>query len=483
MTKHTDEITGDNLQPALLAKGRRRRKAYEQRLASASSAAYRRNDLTPQLEQLWLAPSDLQAALRRLRKADPAQVTRVKHAIETLGFCEPVLINRERRIIHGHARWQAAMELALPKIPCLVVDHLTAAEQRVLALALNRHAERGEWDFEALKPEFDELIVLGAPLGVSGFEAPQIDLILLGDEPAHETGPLEPDETVPPISRPGDLWRVGAHLVACADARDPEVFAALMAGEAARLVLTDPPYNVPIAGHVTGGKHREFTMASGELSEAEFARFNRDWMAAALVSLTDGGLVMPFIDWRSVELMIAVGKGLGLDHINLIAWVKDNAGQGGLWRSQHELIPVFKLGTAPHVNNIAMGRHGRRRSNVWQYPGATSMGSDARKGLKEHPTVKPVALLEDALLDVTNRGEIVLDPFLGSGSTLVAAEKTGRICRAIELDPLYVDLAIRRWVQLTGKRPELVRRRDQPAEPAPIALPASPLALAAPSER
>lgn len=226
-----------------------------------------------------------------------------------------------------------------------------------------------------------------------------------------------------------------------------------MGGEhGAQLILTDEPYNVPIAGHATGGQHREFAMASGEMTDAEFLAFNEAWIGAVSPFLCDGGVFGTFIDWRSQPTVHAAATRLGLKPLNLIVWTKTNAGMGSLYRSQHELLPLFKKGIAPHVNNVALGKRGRWRSNVWTYPGASSLGSDARRGLQDHPTVKPTAMLEDALLDLTNRGEIVIDPFLGSGSTLIAAEKSGRLCRGVELDPLYVDVSIRRYEATTGKR-------------------------------
>lgn len=223
-------------------------------------------------------------------------------------------------------------------------------------------------------------------------------------------------------------------------------------GEFARVVLTDPPYNVPNVGHVTSNpQHREFAMAAGEMSSDEFAAFIETCMRGSLARLLDGGLIATFIDWRSVELVIACGRSLGLELMNVVVWSKTNAGQGALWRSQHELLPVFKKGSAPHINNVEMGRFGRWRSNVWTYPGASSLGSDARDGLAVHPTVKPKAMLEDALLDVSDRDEIVLDPFAGSGSTLLAAEATGRVCRTIEIDSQYCDAIVRRWQAMSGE--------------------------------
>jgi DNA modification methylase len=225
----------------------------------------------------------------------------------------------------------------------------------------------------------------------------------------------------------------------------------------ARLVLTNEPYNVKISGHVTGGRHREFAMASGEMSDAEFLDFNAAWMAAALPCLCDGGIFGTFIDWRGLLTVHLAAVKVGLVPPNLVVWAKTNAGMGSLYRSQHELLPLFKNGSAPHVNN---GKRGRWRSNVWIYPSASSLGSDARRGLKDHPAVKPTAMLEDPLLDLTNRGDIVIDPFLGSGSTLIAANKTGRVCRGVELDPLYVDVIVRRYEAATGTPAVLVETSE-----------------------
>jgi DNA modification methylase len=250
-----------------------------------------------------------------------------------------------------------------------------------------------------------------------------------------------------------------------------------MSDDEARLILTDEPYNVPVAGHVTSGVHREFLMASGEMTDAEFRAFNAAWIGASLRHLRDGGLFGTFIDWRGYPAVIAAALQLGLAPSNLIVWAKSNAGMGSLYRSQHELLPLFKKGKASHINNVELGKNGRWRSNVWTYPGASSMGSEARQGLQHHPTVKPVAMLEDALLDMTERGDIVLDSFLGSGSTLIAAEKTGRRCRGLELDPLYVDVILRRYEAVTGRPAvlestaetyaELAMRRQRDAEDRP----------------
>jgi DNA modification methylase len=431
-------------------------------MAQASMVGPRRNDLLPRLDLVYLPLGEVRPSLRKLRKLDPAHIREVAASISALGFCDPLLIGRGNELLSGEIRYAAARQLGLDCVPCIRIDHLNAEEQRMLRLAVNRLSEKGQWDLDALKVEFEELIVTDAPIEVSGFAFDEIDQILFGDgAEGLEDGPLEPELAAMPISRLGDIFQLGLHRIVCADATDPQSFLRVMGvGEVARLVLTDEPYNVPIAGNVTKGRHREFAMASGEMSVAEFLAFNEAWMRAVLPHLCDGGLLGTFIDWRGYPTANAAAMKLGLAPLNLIVWAKTNGGMGSLYRSQHELMPLFKTGSAPHVNNVKLGKRGRWRSNVWTYPGASSLGSDARRGLKDHPTVKPTAMLEDALLDVSNRGDIVIDPFLGSGSTLIAAEKTGRVCRGVELDPLYVDLILRRYEAVSGKAAVLVETAE-----------------------
>jgi DNA modification methylase len=330
---------------------------------------------------------------------------------------------------------------------------LNPEEQRVLRLAVNRLAEKGEWDLDALKIEFDELIVTDAPIEITGFSPAEIDQIVIGDgADGLEPGPVEPGPAAARVTRLGDMFQLGPHRVICGNATDPETLRLLMDGDvSARLVLTDEPYNVAISGHVTRGAHREFAMASGEMSDNEFVAFNLSWIKLILPYLCDGGVFGTFIDWRSYSTVFATASKLALTPLNLIVWAKTNAGMGSLYRLQHELLPLFKKGDAPHLNNVELGKRGRWRSNVWTYPGALSLGSDARRGLKDHPTVKPAAMLEDALPDLTNRGDLIIDSFLGSGSTLIAAENTRRVCRGVELDALYVDVIIRRYEAASGE--------------------------------
>jgi DNA modification methylase len=449
-------MTSKNMQSAglrseLKARGRHRR----EKLADMAATPLRRtrNDLCPSLSLVQRDPQALIVPARNTRKIDQAHVQRVVHSISIYGFTRPVIIDENDTILDGVISRQAAIALNLPEIPCIVADHLTASEKRALRLAINRLQEKGTWDLIELKAELIELVDAGIEIEDIGFSIAEFDQITLDDdvEPL-EKGPLAPKGGAKAIARAGDVYVFeGGHRLICGDATDPEDFAKLMRVETARLLSTDQPYNVPIVGHVTKGDHREFAMASGEMTSEQFLAFNQTWIGAALPHLCDGSLIGTFIDWRGYHTVHTAALGAGLTAMNLIVWAKTNAGLGSLYRSQHELFALYKKGMAPHVNNIQLGKTGRWRSNVWTYPGASSVGSDSRGGLEFHPTVKPEAMCADAILDLTNRGEIVLDPFLGSGSTLIAAQRTGRRCFGIELDPLYVDVAVRRFQQVFGQ--------------------------------
>ena len=296
-------------------------------------------------------------------------------------------------------------------------------------------------------------------LDLTGFETAEIDLLIgsleADDRPAEPEPAFEgPDRSKPAVSVPGDIWRLGDHVLLCGDALKAESYAALMGGEKAKMVFTDPPYNVPIAGHVSGLgkiKHDDFAMASGEMSESEFIGFLRTAFGHMADFSVDGSLHYLCMDWRHAYELLDAARSVYSELKNLCVWNKDNGGMGSLYRSKHELVFVFKNGTAKHVNNVELGRYGRNRTNVWDYAGANSLTGGRKQDLALHPTVKPVALVADAILDASKRGSIILDPFAGSGSTLLAAEKIGRRARAIELDPYYVDTIIRRFQKETGK--------------------------------
>lgn len=444
--------------PAIAHSARERRKRNRDASAAQDSASHRRNDLTPRLSVKLIAVDQLRPAKRAIRKVSQARIAQVANSISQFGFCLPILIDKDGRLVAGHAQWEAAKQLGVDKVPCIEITHLEPAELRTLRIALNRLGETGDWDFVELREEIIELLDEGIDLCATGFERPEIDGILISEEGVDCDEERLPSLPSAPVSRPGDVWAMGNHLLVQADALDASAYPKIIkSDDRLRFALTDVPYNVLINRNVTSSdRHREFAMASGEMTSEQFEAFNQKWMQIVVGYLVEGGILATTIDWRSVELVLRVGRELGLDLLNLVVWTKTNAGQGSLYRSAHELLPLFKKGKAPHINNVQLGRFGRWRSNVWEYPGASSIGSDAREGLAVHPTVKPRAMLEDALLDLTNRADLVLDCFCGSGSTLLACETTGRRCRAIEIDGAYCDVTLARWEDLTGKPAVLV---------------------------
>ena len=365
-------------------------------------------------------------------------------------------------VVCGHGRLLACRELGITEVPTLRLDHLTPAQARAFMIADNRLTEIATWDDRLLAEQLQDLSTSGLDfsLETTGFEMGEIDLRIasLEDLPAQDDDPADVLLEVvagPPVSKLGDVWVLGRHRVLCRSALDLQAFTALMGEERATMVFTDPPYNVPIDGHASGLggiHHRPFPMASGEMNKAEFTAFLVQ-ACRNLAAFSDGGsLHYICMDWRHLEELLAAGADTYGELKNLCAWVKDNAGMGSLYRSQHELILVFKQRGGTHRNNVQLGQFGRNRSNVWHYPGVNSFARCGAEGnlLALHPTVTPVALVADAILDCTERGAIVLDAFLGSGTTVIAAERTGRRCYGMELDPLYVDTAIRRWQALTG---------------------------------
>jgi len=383
-------------------------------------------------------------------------------SIKIFGFNVPILVDRELNVIAGHGRLLACGELGIDQVPTLCLDHLTPAQVRAFRIADNKLTENATWDERLLAEQLHDLSLSGLDfdIEVTGFEMGEIDLLIhsLDDTPTASSDPADilPEvSAAPPVSKLGDLWLLGRHRVLCGNALDPEAFTALMGEERAAMVFTDPPYNVPIEGHASGLgtiHHRPFPMASGEMNEAEFTAFLAQTCRNLAAFSTGGSLHYLCIDWRHLEELLAAGREAYGELKNVCVWVKDNAGMGSLYRSQHELVLVFKQRGGSHRNNVQLGRFGRNRSNVWRYPGANSFARSGGEGnlLALHPTVKPVALVADAILDCSARGDIVLDAFLGSGTTVIAAERTGRRCCTLELDPGYVDTAIRRWQTLTG---------------------------------
>jgi DNA modification methylase len=444
-----------------LAKTKTRRKGLEaQRRQSDLCPAAIRNDLLPDLTIINVDVTQLLPASRRTRRLNEDHIERLMISIADLGFTVPILV-ADSTIIDGHVRLEAARRLGLPQVPAIDVSHLSPAERRKLALAANRLGELGEWDLDELRIEFAELIELDVDLTSTGFTLQEQDIILLDPLEAAGVGEDEdepPDPPEDPVTRLGDVWLCGEHRVICGNALEEPTYKALLMGETAHCVLSDPPYNVPIQGNVSGlGKkvHQEFAMASGEMNDEEWQAF-LDKLLALLASFVEPGSVLfLFMDWRSIHRLYQAGFTAKLKLVNLVAWFKEAGAMGALYRSAHELIAVFCKGDTPRTNNVELGKHGRDRKNVWVAPGANRRGSSANEMLHLHATPKPVELCVDALLDVTNRGEIVLDAFLGSGTTLIAAEKSGRICRGIELEPKFVDVSVMRWIKLTGGSPIL----------------------------
>lgn len=392
------------------------------------------------------------------RRHSKAQVKQIAASIERFGFTNPVLVSDDDEIVAGHGRVMAAKQLGLAEIPVIRLSHLSAAERRAYVLADNKLALNAGWDTELLAIELQGLIDLDFDLSVTGFSIAEIDFVL--DEAKEgattETGPLDrvPLAGSRAVTREGDLWILGRHKLLCGDARRGADYALLLGNEPADLIFTDPPYNVPIDGHVCGSggiRHREFAMASGEMSSAEFTEFLRTCLSNAANHSRDGAIAFVCMDWRHMGELLTAGNAAFTELKNLCVWNKTNGGMGSFYRSKHELVFVFKVGTAPHTNSFGLGDTGRYRTNVWDYAGISSAGRERMEELAMHPTVKPVALVADAIRDCSRRGEIVLDAFGGSGSTLIAAESCGRRARLIEFDPLYCDTIVRRWETLTGK--------------------------------
>jgi DNA modification methylase len=396
---------------------------------------------------------------RNARTHSKRQIRQIKDSILRFGFNNPILIDDDGRIIAGHGRVEAAKDLNISTVPTVRLSHLSEAEKSAYVIADNRLAEKAGWDPEILAIELQGLIDIGFDVELTGFETPEIDLILEEFRDASHQS-LTADDQIPdpssgpPVSRAGDLWLLGAHRLLCGDARSPAAYTKLLVGQTADLIFTDPPYNVRIDGHVSGlgrVRHSEFAMASGEMTETDFTIFLTTVLGLAAKASRDGSLHYVCMDWRHLYEMLTAGRTIYDDFLNLCVWNKDNGGMGSLYRSKHELVLVFKVGKGPHINNVELGRHGRNRTNVWNYPGVNTFRTGRLDELAMHPTVKPVALVADAIKDASRRSDVILDPFAGSGTTIIAAEKTGRQAHALEIDPKYVDVIIRRWQALTGK--------------------------------
>ena len=393
----------------------------------------------------------------------PKQIHQLARSIATFGFTVPILVTGQDQVIAGHGRLLAAKELGIIHVPTICLEHLTERQIQAYVIADNKLAENATWNEKLLAEQFKalSLVKLDFSLEITGFDMGEIDLLIEGlspltDDDGDPADALPNDLSEHVVTHPGDLWILDNHRIYCGSALDAEAYAVLMNSKQASMIFTDPPYNVPIEGHASGlGSihHKEFVMACGEMDPDTFTQFLTNALTNLAHHSAPGSLHYVCMDWRHIGELYAAGQTVYTELKNLCIWVKDNGGMGSLYRSQHELIFVFKNGTASHQNHVQLGQFGRYRSNVWNYPGVNSFGRTTEEGnlLALHPTIKPVALVADAILDCSSRGDIVLDAFLGSGSTVMAGERTGRICYGIEIDPVYVDTAIRRWQTYTGQ--------------------------------
>jgi DNA modification methylase len=402
---------------------------------------------------------ELKANPTNPRKHSRQQVRAIATSLDAFGFNAPILIDRDKNVIAGHGRLEAAKLLGYSHVPAISLEHLDPQRARAYMLADNKLTDRSQWDDGKLAVHLKELseLALDFEIEATGFELPEIDLRIQSLDGSDIDTTDEFDSlSGPATSQAGDLWILGDHRLYCGSSLETASYERLLQSERAAAVFADPPYNVRIEGHVTGNgttRHREFAMASGEMDESEFTRFLTNTSQLLRDNSTKGALLYICMDWRHMKEVQSAGEAVGFELINLCVWVKTNGGMGSFYRSQHELVFVFRNGSEQHRNQVQLGKHGRNRCNVWHYNGANSF---ARKGqenrLELHPTVKPTALVADAILDCTKQGDVVLDPFLGSGTTLLAAERTRRQCYGIELDPLYVDTAIERWERATGRQ-------------------------------
>ena len=411
-----------------------------------------------QLEIQYRSVSDLVLDSRNPRQHSQRQVNQIADSIREFGFIMPIVLDHASHVVIGHARVLAAKKLDMPQIPVVEIKHLSKAQLKALRIADNKLALNAHWDERLLGESFLELKGLDVEfdLSITGFSLPEIDLTLQSlAEIKPEVSDDEDDATTGiPVCEAGDIWQLGDHRILCGDATSEVAFDRLMTEKPADAVFIDPPYNLKIDGHVSGkGKvrHREFAQGVGELNRDEFIQFLIKSCGLLAKHSKDGAIHFVCMDWRHADELMTAGREVYSELKNIAIWVKGNPGMGSLYRSQHELIFIYKSGTGRHTNNVELGKNGRNRSNVWSYDSAAVQARKGNNLLALHPTAKPVQLVMDALLDCSSRGKIVLDSFLGSGTTVLAAEHTGRICHGIELDPLYIDTTIRRWQNLTGR--------------------------------
>lgn len=397
----------------------------------------------------YVPPDSLNLPRRSLRRHTKAHVRKIAAKIDRDGFIIPMVADDDLGLVIGFARLEAAKLLGLAEVPIIRVKHLPEERLEALRIFDNKIVEESDWDFEALDVAFESIFAMdsGFDISATGFEVAEVDA-LKGKRRTAELNDLDdtraPEPTCVPVSRAGDMWLCGRHRLICGSSLDPDCVDALIGDAEIAQVVTDPPFNLPRRAFSSNERHDDFAQGAGELDRAGFTRFLSRAFRTVQPYLADGALVYSFMDYKHIVELILAGEAAGMSYLQLLVWAKGRAGQGSFYRSGHELVGVFRHGSAQHRNNIALGKFGRNRSNVLSYPGV--MGSaGAKKALAMHPTVKNVAMLADLMLDASAPGEAIFDGFGGSGSTLIAAEKTDRIAYLCEISPGFVDIAVDRF--------------------------------------
>jgi DNA modification methylase len=387
------------------------------------------------------------------------QIRKLQQSLRQFGWTNPLLIDEQGNLICGHGRLQAAKLNGQTEVPVIILDKMSEADRRAYIIADNRLAQDASWSRDLLRSELSGLLDLGYEVELTGFDTFEIDGIINFDD---ETDAGSEDRVdlheiaKVPTCRAGDLWTVGDHRLIIGDAREPAVLDRLLDGAKAQAVMIDPPYGCKIANNVSGNgkvRHKDFLMGAAEVPLAEFGQTLLRPSFEALAARCDpGAIAFVFMDWRGAPHMLAAADGVFHEVKNMVVWVK-NPGLGGFYRSAHELCYVFKVSKGKHKSNVALGQ--RNRSNVWRYPSANVFRAGRMQDLADHPTVKNKIMIRDAILDVTKRGDIVLDSFAGSGTTGVACQMSGRVARLVELDPIYGDVILRRLAEAAGTEPLL----------------------------
>lgn len=414
-----------------------------------------------QLRIDWRPPASLIPYAQNARKHPRSQIELIAKSIKRFGWTNPILIGPAQQVLCGHGRLEAALLIGEALVPTITLANLSEADRRAYIIADNAIAERSGFDKSILRDELSGLLEIGYELELTGVDSLTIDTLLSfdSDDESKEDDVVLPEIADEPVCRVGDLWEIGEHRLLVGDARDPASYERLLGDDRIQMIITDPPYGCAIENNVSGGgrvQHKNFVAGSGETSLTEFGQtLIRPAFKAMARHCQSGAIAFVFTDWRAAPFMLDAASGVFDETKQLIVWVKTNAGQGAFYRSAHELIYAFKVSPGEHINNFGLGERGRYRTNAWMYPGANVFRKGRMRDLQDHPTVKNRKMIADAIIDCSNPGGIIMDAFLGSGTTLCAAARTGRRGRGIELDPKYADVALRRVAEETAAVPML----------------------------